>query len=453
MEKTWNKKKKWFSLVELIIVITILSILSAIAFISFKNYSWNARDGNRVTTIKNIQNGLELLSVKTGNYLEPENMVEISWSWFFLKQWFFWKTLQQAIKMSGTVTDPLDATEYVYSTNEKNTKYQLWTYLEENNLSSYFPQTYADNSNYSKRYFYTLWHKIWILLEEDNSPILKNKYTTWIHLDENNTNFKAYFSNDLTSGNYTWSWEQLIQKITEIQSQNNLPENNSWEPQTPAEPIYDCDNVTDESAFTFNDGVITWYDQNVGGLDVVIPCTINGETVTSIGGFAFGLKWLTSVKIPNTIVDIWSDAFYVNQIVEIIIPNSVTSIWKSAFQQNQLINLIIPNSVTNIWDYAFYVNKLTNIVIWNNVTSIWNQAFQWNNIISVKIPNNVISIWNSAFARNNITSITLPNSVTNLWIQAFNLNWPSKNSWNITDWTSWNEWTWNISWTSWIKQN
>lgn len=93
MDKTQNKKKNWFTLVELIIVITILAILATIAFISFQNYSWNARDGNRVATIKNIQNGLELLSVKTGNYPEPENIVEISWSWIFLKQWFFWKSL------------------------------------------------------------------------------------------------------------------------------------------------------------------------------------------------------------------------------------------------------------------------------------------------------------------------------------------------------------------------
>lgn len=47
--------------------------------------------------------------------------------------------------------------------------------------------------------------------------------------------------------------------------------------------------------------MITWYDQNTWGLDVIIPCEINGETVTSIGGFAFGFKWLTSVNIPNTI--------------------------------------------------------------------------------------------------------------------------------------------------------
>ena len=47
--------KKAFTLVELIIVITILAILATISFISFKNYAGNARDGNKLTTLSNIE--------------------------------------------------------------------------------------------------------------------------------------------------------------------------------------------------------------------------------------------------------------------------------------------------------------------------------------------------------------------------------------------------------------
>jgi len=41
------KKKKAFTLVELIVVITILTILGTIAFISLQGYSRDARDSTR----------------------------------------------------------------------------------------------------------------------------------------------------------------------------------------------------------------------------------------------------------------------------------------------------------------------------------------------------------------------------------------------------------------------
>ncbi len=467
-------KTAGFTLVELIIVITILAILATIAFTSFRNYSWSARDGNRLATVKNIQSGLDLLSIKTWVYPEPENMVEITGSGMYLKQWFFWEGSQQAIKISGTVVDPLDEIEYIYSTNEDNTKYQLWSYLEENNSLSYFPQIYASNFDYSKRYFYTLWQKVWILLEEDNTPILKEKYSTWLNLEGNSNKFKVYFSNDNNSGSYIWNGDQLTQKIVEVQSQNTTPEEEPWETEN-LWSTYDCDNVTTESAFTFSNGMITWYDQNTWGLDVIIPCEINGETVTSIGGFAFGFKWLTSVNIPNTIIDIWNQAFYGNQLISVSIPNSITtiwlqvfasnqltgitlpnsiiSIWHWAFEQNLLTSISIPNNVTTIWASAFRNNKLTNVIILNTITNIWNQAFEQNLLTSISIPDSVSTLWYNVFRNNQLTSVVISNSVITIWNDAFNLNWPWKNSWNITDWTSGNGGTWNLDGTTWIKQN
>lgn len=65
---------KGFTLVELIIVITILSILATIAFISFKSYSWNARDGNRISTLSSIQKGLDIYQVKVGKFSNPDDI-------------------------------------------------------------------------------------------------------------------------------------------------------------------------------------------------------------------------------------------------------------------------------------------------------------------------------------------------------------------------------------------
>jgi len=60
---------------------------------------------------------------------------------------------------------------------------------------------------------------------------------------------------------------------------------------------------TDESCFEFDSGTITSYSDTCPK-DVVIPKTIDGVTVTSIGEFAFGGSSVTSVIIPNTVTSI-----------------------------------------------------------------------------------------------------------------------------------------------------
>lgn len=48
--------------------------------------------------------------------------------------------------------------------------------------------------------------------------------------------------------------------------------------------------------------------------DVVIPETIGGKTVASIGSSAFRSNQLTSVTVPNSVTSIGSSAFYYNQL-------------------------------------------------------------------------------------------------------------------------------------------
>ena len=49
-----STNKKWFTLVELIIVITILAILATIAFISFQWYSSEARDSGKMSELSEV---------------------------------------------------------------------------------------------------------------------------------------------------------------------------------------------------------------------------------------------------------------------------------------------------------------------------------------------------------------------------------------------------------------
>ncbi len=224
--------------------------------------------------------------------------------------------------------------------------------------------------------------------------------------------------------------------------------------------------------YTVTDGkaTITDVDASISG-EVVIPDTLGGYPVTSIGEEAFLFcDSLTSVIIPNSIASISSYAFYkcdgltsvtipdsvtntghsaffrcndltkliiadgstsINsdmvvckyQLTEVVIPDSVTSIGQSAFYScSNLVNINIPNSVTSIGGSAFqHCDSLTNVTIPGSVTDIGIGAFSWcDNLTSVTIGNGVTSIGEEAFyVCNSLTSVTIPNSVTSIGRSAF----------------------------------
>ena len=142
--------------------------------------------------------------------------------------------------------------------------------------------------------------------------------------------------------------------------------------------------VVDASCFTtiINNSTITITDYDKScGIDVIIPKTINGYLVTSIGDNAFQYDYqvdsarITSVVIPDSVTTIGNSTFALNELTSLIIPDSVTSIADMAFWGNDLINVIIPDSVTTIGNYAFYFNYLETVELGANVQTIGNHAF------------------------------------------------------------------------------
>ena len=134
-----------------------------------------------------------------------------------------------------------------------------------------------------------------------------------------------------------------------------------------------------------------------GGTDVVIPSQIDGKTVVAIADYAFTTQGFIPTEISSNYTD-YKVSFLSNSlskkyavrkidldystiglgITSVVIPNTVTSIGWRAFQGNNLINVEIPSSITAIGNYAFANNP--NIVITNN-SSIENTVGVWNNII------------------------------------------------------------------------
>ena len=140
--------------------------------------------------------------------------------------------------------------------------------------------------------------------------------------------------------------------------------------------------------------------ENGGGTDVVIPSQIDGKTVVAIGEGAFTTRGviptltaynndykvgllsnnsnnkyeikqlaigggthtaglgITSVVIPNTVIEIGKGSFYDNKLTNVIIPGSVTSIGDAAFANNQITSITFPDTPITVDCYAFDGNPI-----------------------------------------------------------------------------------------------
>ena len=119
--------------------------------------------------------------------------------------------------------------------------------------------------------------------------------------------------------------------------------------------------------------------EGLGITSVVIP-----DTITSIGINAFEHNELTQVVIPSSVTQIGMYAFYGNKLRNVELPNNILKIESGVFRNNELTSIILPESLTEICEYAFSGNKLTNVTIPSGVTSIGKNAFVSNpNIVII----------------------------------------------------------------------
>ena len=222
--------------------------------------------------------------------------------------------------------------------------------------------------------------------------------------------------------------------------------------------------------FTTNNGAITITGYTGAGGGVMIPGTIFGLPVVSIGVGAFQNSGLTSVTIPSSVTSIGSWALGCSGLTAITVDpaNPSYSSLNGVLFDKALATLLqyppglgggytIPSGVTSIGDYAFSgCVGLTSVAIPYNVTGIGVGAFEscsalteitvapanpsyssLNGVLfdralatllqypaglagEYAIPSGVTSIGDYAFSGcSGLTSITIPSSVTSIGEAAF----------------------------------
>lgn len=128
--------------------------------------------------------------------------------------------------------------------------------------------------------------------------------------------------------------------------------------------------LTDDDVVV-TDGVIQSCSYDFAIKDIIIPETLDGQTVTGIADTewydgVFGGHEIVSVRLPLTLKNIGDQAFIGNTLTSITIPNSVTRIGNSAFHSNSLksVTFEAKSNIGTIGAQAFDSNAgLTSITL------------------------------------------------------------------------------------------
>lgn len=122
--------------------------------------------------------------------------------------------------------------------------------------------------------------------------------------------------------------------------------------------------------------------------------------VTKIESTAFALSSITSIVLPNTIVDIGHSAFNsCSDLAQITIPEGLKTIDEWAFKGCvQLPSIVLPQSITGIGLGAFYnCSKLNSItVLATNVPSGGDEMFPKRDLLKIYVPSESIEAYQSA---------------------------------------------------------
>lgn len=182
-----KKKKHWYTFIELFITVTIIAILWAIWFIAYSKGIPDSRDAARISHLAEIENSFNTYALKNKLPL-PDKSVEVKVSNIVVwHQWYLSEDILNTIDYTWVEwwKDPKDKKYYTYYTSRDFKRFQLLGYLEVyTNLktTSFLNQAIADSVDYTNRFPYMVWDKLWIIVDSvTNMPIqeLPNIQSQW----------------------------------------------------------------------------------------------------------------------------------------------------------------------------------------------------------------------------------------------------------------------------------
>ncbi len=189
---------------------------------------------------------------------------------------------------------------------------------------------------------------------------------------------------------------------------------------------------------TVTDGVITLCSYDFTQTDIIIPSTLDGQTVTGIGldvfvgSGVFEGKGITSVQLPAGLQTIGVRAFRSNSLASVDLSScpALQTIGESAFQLNSISNvdLSASTSLEIIGNNSFSGNLISvlDLSSCNALQSIEYNAFMENSITSLNLNSctSLQTIGNQAFYDNNIATLDLSpcTALQSVGNQAFRIN-------------------------------
>lgn len=152
---------------------------------------------------------------------------------------------------------------------------------------------------------------------------------------------------------------------------------------------------------TLEDGTIEITKYKGSEETVIIPGTLDGKTVSSIGSQPFGINSnLKQVEIPATVTALQYYSFSgCTKLEKVVLPNDsqLKTINYMAFANTGLKEIACP-SVQQIKDSAFLgCRNLETVVLGDQLVSIGNHAFALTGLRRIDIPDSVTSIGVDAF--------------------------------------------------------
>nr|MCR4762088.1 leucine-rich repeat protein [Lachnospiraceae bacterium] len=128
--------------------------------------------------------------------------------------------------------------------------------------------------------------------------------------------------------------------------------------------------------FDKNTGTITWFETGV--TEALIPESIDGTTVTTIGAWVGQNSNIEKLSIPSTVTTLEEGVFRNMKITELTVPGSISQISKNSFAYNKYLKTVILESgVTEIGSYCFqYCDTLETLSMPKTLKKIGEYSFR-----------------------------------------------------------------------------